>query len=405
VRYGGYAMKPIRVSQLNAYIRRIITADPILANISIIGEVSNFKLHSSGHVYFSLKDADAKVNCFLPAGVFAALPRGIGDGVCVTATGYVSVYERGGTYSLNVRELSVEGAGNFAEEFELLKKKLAAEGLFDASRKKPLPPFPRRVALVTSGTGAAVEDMLKIITGKNDFVDILIYPTLVQGPEAAGRISAGIAYINERHQDVDVIITGRGGGSAEELWAFNEERVARAISASEIPVISAVGHETDVTIADFVADARAETPTAAADMAVPDMADIRRDMDGAFALVSDGLAAVTERMSMRMNACALPKLGYMLKARADMSRMRLDGVAAQMRAGAMSRVERAERCAELANERLAASDPGRIMAMGYAALMSGGRHIASAAELCAVDEVTALMADGQARLRVLGNAD
>ncbi|MDR0519324.1 MAG: exodeoxyribonuclease VII large subunit [Clostridiales Family XIII bacterium] len=394
-------MKPIRVSQLNAYIRRILTADPILANISIIGEVSNFKRHTSGHVYFSLKDAGAKVNCFLPSGVFASLPRGIGDGVSVTATGYISVYEKGGTYSLNIREIAPEGAGSLAVEFEKLKSRLAEEGLFDASRKKPLPVFPYKVALVTSGTGAAVEDMIKIITRKNDFVDILIYPTLVQGPEAAARISEGLAYINERFPEVDIIITGRGGGSAEELWAFNEERVARAISASEIPVISAVGHETDVTIADFVADVRAETPTAAADMAVPDMADIRRSVDGAFSYLANSLAALTEHMRMRMDACAMPKLGYMLNARVDMSRLKLEGAAATMRSDALSRVERAERRAELAHEKLTASDPGRIMSMGYAALTSGGKHISSASELHTGDEVTARMKDGTAEMRVL----
>jgi len=393
-------MKPVRVSQLNAYISRIVSADSVLSNISVIGEISNFKHHSNGHVYFSLKDAAAKINCFLPGGVFAALPYEIGDGIEVTVSGYINVYEKGGTYSLNIRELTVEGAGNLAAAYEKLKEKLAAEGLFDVSRKQPLPAFPRTVAIVTSGTGAAIEDMLKIITAKNTFVNILVYPTLVQGPNAAAQIAAGIAYINEAYPGTDVMITGRGGGSVEELWAFNEETVARAIFASDIPVISAVGHETDVTIADFVADRRAETPTAAADMAVPDIRDIRRRMDDTLSLMADGLTGKTDRMRMRIDACALPRLGDMLLGRIALSRANAKGVAAAMRFDMNALIERGSRSAERFHERLRASDPGRILSMGYAALLSGGKNINSVAELSPGDKVTALMTDGSAKLTV-----
>ncbi|MDR3225714.1 MAG: exodeoxyribonuclease VII large subunit [Clostridiales Family XIII bacterium] len=395
-------MKPVRVSQLNAYIHRVVSADPVLSNISVIGEISNFKHHNNGHVYFSLKDATAKVNCFLPGGVFAALPYEIGDDIEVTASGYINVYEKGGTYSLNIRELTMEGAGNLAAAFEKLKEKLTAEGLFDPSRKKPLPAFPHTVAIVTSGTGAAIEDMLKIITAKNAFVDILIYPTLVQGPGAAAQIAAGIAYINEAYPRTDVIITGRGGGSVEELWAFNEETVARAIFASAIPVISAVGHETDVTIADFVADRRAETPTAAADMAVPDMRDVRRWMDHMLSLMTDNLSAKTDRMKMRIDACALPRLGDMLLGKVNLSRAEAERAAAAMQSDVNAIIERGARSAELFNERLRASDPARIMSMGYAALLSGEKNIRSVADLSPGDKITARMADGSAELTVEG---
>ena len=265
------AIKPVSVSQLNGYIKRILQTDPLLGNVSVVGEVSNLKYHGSGHVYFTLKDANSKISCFLPHDRAEALRYELSEGMEITASGYIYLYERGGSYSLNIRDIEVAGLGNLAIAFEKLKSKLEAEGLFDPAKKKAIPSFPEKIAVVTSETGAAVRDILKIIKNRNNYVDVLIYPVLVQGPAAAGEIAAAINHINEKWPDTDTIITGRGGGSMEELWAFNEEIVARAIYASAIPVISAVGHETDFTIADFVADRRAETPTAAAHMAVPDI--------------------------------------------------------------------------------------------------------------------------------------
>jgi exodeoxyribonuclease VII large subunit len=395
-------LKPIRVSRLNAYIRRILSSDPVLMNVSVIGEITNFKRHSSGHVYFSLRDENAKVNCFLPSDVYASLPMNIGDGREATATGRVDVYERGGTYSLYIRELALEGAGGLAAAFEEQKRRLMEEGLFDPAAKKLLPAFPLTIALVTSATGAAVEDMLKIIQAKNDVVDILIYSTLVQGPDAAAQIAGGVGYVNERYPQTDVMIVGRGGGSAEELWAFNEEAVARAIFASEIPVISAVGHETDVTIADFVADARAETPSAAAEMAVPDIAEIRAGMDDAYHTAREGFSALLTHMRLRMDACAMPRLGAMLGDRIGMWDARAAGAFASVRAGAEAAVREGQGAAGSAYARLRASDPARIMSMGYAALMKDGRPLRSAAELNAGDAVTARFADGAANLTVDG---
>jgi exodeoxyribonuclease VII large subunit len=269
------AMKPVRVSQLNGYIKRILQSDPLLGNLSVIGEVSNIKYHETGHVYFSMKDENSKINCFLPSDKAAALRYEIADGMEITAMGYIYIYEKGGTYSLNIRDIEVTGQGDLSIAFDKLKEKLLKEGLFDTKYKKPLPKFPDKIALVTSGSGAALKDMLKIIKSRNNIVDILIYPVLVQGAGAAQDISNAINEINEKFPEVDIIITGRGGGSVEELWAFNEEIVARSIFGSKIPVISAVGHETDVTIADFAADVRAETPTAAAQLAAPDTSELK----------------------------------------------------------------------------------------------------------------------------------
>ena len=268
-------LKPVKVSQLNNYIKRILQSDPILGSVSVIGEISNLKFHNSGHVYFSLKDEKSRINCFLAADNVDAVEDMLVEGNEVTARGYIYLYERGGSYSLNVRTMESAGRGDLAAAFEKLKAKLEKEGIFDPAHKKVLPFFPQKVAVVTSPTGAAVRDIVKIITGRNDCVDIVIYPVLVQGPYAAEEIAHAIKDINENHSDVDIIITGRGGGSMEELWAFNEECVARSIYGSDIPVISAVGHETDFTISDFAADRRAETPTAAAQMAVPDTKELR----------------------------------------------------------------------------------------------------------------------------------
>ncbi|MDR1495887.1 MAG: exodeoxyribonuclease VII large subunit [Clostridiales Family XIII bacterium] len=395
-------MKPIRVSQLNSYIRRVLSSDPVLSAVSVVGEISNFKRHGGGHVYFSLRDADSKVNCFLPSDVYEALPRGIGDGDEATATGRIDVYERGGYYSLYVRELAFQGAGGLAAAFEKQKAKLLAEGLFDPARKKPLPVFPLTVALVTSDTGAAVRDMLKIITSKNDVVDILIYPTLVQGPDAPARIAEGIAFINTNHPETDVVIVGRGGGSAEELWAFNEEIVARAIFASDIPVISAVGHETDVTVADFVADARAETPTAAADMAVPDTESIRAETDALFFSMKDGLSALLEHGRLLTEARRPARLVGMLENRIDLSAAQATATLASFRAAVYAVVSRAKNATTSAYARLVASDPARILSMGYAALTKNGRPILSVTEAAAGDAVAARLADGSLDLTVEG---
>lgn len=264
------AIKPITVAQLNGYVKRILQTDPVLGNVSVQGEVSNLKRHGSGHIYFTLKDETSKINCFLPQDQIRTLRYELAEGLQIVAMGYVSVFERGGTYSLTIRDIEVEGKGNLSIAFEQLKNKLQEEGLFDQRYKKMLPQFPKKVAIITSETGAAVRDIIKVITQRNNIINIIVYPCIVQGPNAAQDISRAIDGVNQRFPDADVIIVGRGGGSMEELWAFNEEVVARSIFLSHIPVISAVGHETDFTIADFVADRRAATPTEAAQLASPE---------------------------------------------------------------------------------------------------------------------------------------
>lgn len=347
------------VSELTEYLKSILDNDRILRNVWIKGEISNFKHHSSGHLYFTLKDQTSSVKTVMfrsKAGGLIFRPE---NGMRVLVRGYVTVFPRDGVYQLYAEELEPDGRGSLHLAFEQLKKRLEAEGLFDKSQKKPLPPFPQRIGLVTSPTGAAIRDLLNVMRRRNPRLHIIIVPVAVQGDEAPNQIAQGIAGINQwarmtEGRRVDVIIAGRGGGSLEDLWAFNTEVVARAIRASSIPVVSAVGHETDVTIADFVADLRAPTPSAAAELVVPDLTEINRTLDSLgqrlfqglrhqFVLKQKRLEAVLQRGGLTRPKDRIYQLSQIvdsldreLKVRAQKAleahQARLGGLAAQLQA-------------------------------------------------------------------------
>lgn len=262
------------VSQINGYVKKILDHNIILNNVWIKGEISNFKHHYSGHLYITLKDEGGVLKAVMFRSSAQTLNFEPGDGMKVLARGRISVYEAGGSYQLYIEEMIPDGVGELYIAYEQLKKQLAEEGLFDETHKKPIPQFPKRVGVVTASTGAAVRDIINVITRRYPMAEIVIYPAQVQGTGAAQSVVRAIEYFNAT-KEVDTLIVGRGGGSIEDLWAFNEEITARAIFASEIPIISAVGHETDFTIADFVADLRAPTPSAAAEIAVPSMIELR----------------------------------------------------------------------------------------------------------------------------------
>ena len=257
------------VSAVNQYIKELIGSDYALNHIYVRGEISNCKYHSSGHIYFTLKDRGGAFACVMFAGQRRGLQFVLKEGMQVIVLGSIGVYERDGKYQLYASEIVKEGTGYLYEQYERLKKKLEAEGLFDRSIKKPLPVFPKKLGIVTASTGAAIQDMIHVSLRRNPYLQLVFYPAKVQGEGAAGTIVQGIRALDK--YGVDVIIIGRGGGSIEDLWAFNEEIVARAIYECRTPLISAVGHETDFTIADFAADLRAPTPSAAAELAVPDV--------------------------------------------------------------------------------------------------------------------------------------
>ncbi len=266
------------VSEANNFIKALLDAVPQLQNICVRGEISNYKRYPSGHHYFTLKDEGGALRCVMFRGMAAGLRFRPENGMKVIAFGRIGVFPRDGAYQLYCSALSAEGAGDLHAAFEQLKAKLDKEGLFDSAHKKPLPRCPRRIALITSPAGAAVHDMLRILNARWPLCKVVLLPVRVQGAEAPPEIAGALRYAN-KWQVADLIITGRGGGSIEDLWAFNDERVARAIYESEIPVISAVGHEPDVTIADFAADVRAATPSNAAELAVPDRQEVKRRLD------------------------------------------------------------------------------------------------------------------------------
>lgn len=256
------------VTEINQYIKNLFMRDRLLSSIYIKGEVSNCKYHTSGHIYFTLKDAQGQLACVMFAGQRKGLTFKLEEGQSVIAYGSVNVYERDGKYQLYASEIVLDGQGILYEKYERLKKQLEEEGLFDQAHKKQIPSFPRKVGIVTASTGAAIQDIVNISRRRNPYVQLVLYPALVQGQGSAQSVAKGIAILDQLW--VDTIIVGRGGGSIEDLWAFNEEIVARAIYQCKTPIISAVGHETDVTIADFVSDLRAPTPSAAAELAVND---------------------------------------------------------------------------------------------------------------------------------------
>ena len=264
----------LTVSELNNLIKTLIDCEPMLNKVCVRGELSNYKIYPSGHHYFTLKDSESSLRCVIFKSSASKLRFRPESGMGVTAFGRVSVFSRDGAYQLYCTDLIPEGTGDLQIAFEQLKAKLASEGLFDPEHKKQLPPFPKKIAVITSSAGAAVHDMIRILGKRWPMTKVILLPVRVQGVEAPPEIAGAIRYAN-KHKIADIIITGRGGGSIEDLWAFNDERVARAIYDSELPVISAVGHEPDVTISDYVADVRASTPSNAAEVAVPNAADMR----------------------------------------------------------------------------------------------------------------------------------
>ncbi len=284
------AQTVLTITQLNEYIRGKLDSDPMLSQVAVRGEISNYKLYPSGHHYFTLKDETGALKCVMFKGNAFRLRFRPENGMKVIAMGKVSVYPRDGAYQLYCTAMVMDGVGDLYAAFEQLKKKLESQGLFDPAHKKPLPRYPGTIGIVTSSAGAAVHDMLRILRKRYPLVKVRLLPVRVQGTEAPGEIAAAIDYAN-RYRLADLLIVGRGGGSIEDLWAFNDERVAYAIYRSEIPVISAVGHEPDVTIADFVADLRAATPSNGAELAVPDQDALRQNLDA----MSSAMAAALNR--------------------------------------------------------------------------------------------------------------
>ena len=372
------ARRPISVYQLNQYIKRSIETDPVLRDVAVHGEISRITFQKNGYVYFDLKDERSSVSC----AIWSDIPDKdkLASGKEVTVYGRLSVYDVRGTYTIAVNGLDLAGEGDLAIAFAKLKKKLAAEGLFDPAVKKPIPSFPKHVGVVTASTGAAIRDIMRIITDRNDYVDIHLFPVAVQGPQAAGEIAAAIDRADRDFPWLDVLIVGRGGGSEEDLAAFSEEIVARSIFACRIPVISAVGHESDIAISDFVADIRAATPTDAANIAVPDTHLIRDELDRIAERMRIDLGRHLAAGENRMQACSMDLLGQILRDRIRMREERADAL--------MGRLE--------------ALDPRHTLERGYAMVQSGeGEILTGTGNMQAGDEIRLIMKDGTADAQVL----
>ena len=322
-------VQPITVSELNAHIKGLLDGDMLLGSLAVRGELSNYKVYSSGHHYFTLKDAESSLKCVMFRSSASRIRFRPENGMGVTAVGSVSVYPRDGVYQLYCTELIPTGMGDLYLAFEQLKARLSSEGLFDPSHKQPLPAFPKRIAVITSGSGAAVRDIIRVLDHRWPDAEVVILPVRVQGVEAPPEIVGAIRYAN-RFRVGDLIITGRGGGSMEDLWAFNDERVARAIYQSELPVISAVGHEPDVTIADFVADLRAATPSNAAELAVPDQADVRETLNGFRSRFEHALRRQLAEGASRLKDLSGRKVLASPTAYLDFKRMELDHLQGRM---------------------------------------------------------------------------
>ena len=383
------------VTELNQFIKDLLDNVPPLTDLLLRGEISNYKMYPSGHHYFTLKDGQCAVKCVLFKGSAMKLRFRPENGMQVIASGRISVYPRDGAYQLYCTGLSPDGVGDLSVAYEQLKEKLRLEGLFDEAHKKPLPPYPQRIAIVTSPAGAAIHDMIRILRRRYPIAKVLLLPVRVQGTEAPAEIAGAIRYAN-RHQLADVLITGRGGGSLEDLWAFNDERVARAIYDSEIPVISAVGHEPDVAISDFVADRRASTPSNAAEIAVPDMAELLRWLDGAEMRMARGVKRQLGAARERLDTLAQKRVLTDPMALVADKGMQLDHVQHRLAAAMRAVTDRENgRFAALAAS-LDALSPLRVLGRGYAlAQTEDGTVLRSAAQTAAGERIRVRLAQGQ----------
>ena len=388
------------VSEVNGLIKDLIDGTPQLSGLYIRGELSNYKIYPSGHHYFTLKDGQSALRCVMFKSSAMKLRFRPENGMQAVVFGRISVFPRDGAYQLYCTQLSPDGVGDLYVAFEQLKQKLQQEGLFDPAHKKPLPPYPQRIAIVTSGAGAAVHDMIRILRRRYPIAKVLLLPVRVQGAEAPPEIVGAIRYAN-RWKLGDVLITGRGGGSMEDLWAFNNERVARAIYASEIPVISAVGHEPDVTISDYVADRRASTPSNAAEIAVPDMAELLRYLRGTENGMAQSVLHRLEREERRLKALAEKRVLTDPLAFVQDRRLQLDYMQDKMTSAARTHWDREARRFAGTVAKLDALSPLKVLGRGYAmARTEEGGILRSSAQVRPGDRIELRLAQGSLGCRV-----
>ena len=396
----GDGMAVHSVSDVNRYLKDLLAREPLLSGLSVRGEISNFKQYPSGHCYFTLKDANSALKCVMfrsRAQYLRFLPQ---NGMQVVAGGTISVYERDGVYQLYVDSLMPEGTGDLALAFEQLKKKLSAEGLFDQSRKQPLPAFPKKIGVVTSPAGAVLRDIYRVSKRRWPSVQLVLYPVQVQGEGAAEQIARGIDFFAEEYA-VDVIIAGRGGGSMEDLWAFNEEPVVRAIAACPVPLISAVGHETDFTLADFAADVRAATPSQAAELAVPDRAEVKRQVENLTSQLTRQMRREIDLRRQRLDHVLQSRVMRQPQSMLAERRQRLDFLLAGLQNTAKQELQNKSHGLKLLLNRLAAINPAAVLGRGYGIVTKQDKLVSSINAVEIDDEIQLSLTDGSLKARVL----
>lgn len=394
--------KPVlTVTQINEYIRSKMDSDPNLSDVVVHGEISNYKMYPSGHHYFTLKDEGGALRCVMFKGNAMRLRFRPENGMKVIAMGKISVFPRDGAYQLYCTAMTMDGVGDLHAAFEQLKAKLHAQGLFDPSHKKPIPRYPGVIGIITSSAGAALHDMLRILRQRYPMTRVVLLPVRVQGVEAPGEIAAAIGYAN-RHRLADVLIVGRGGGSIEDLWAFNDERVAYAIYESVIPVISAVGHEPDVTISDYVADLRAATPSNAAELVVPDQDSLRQILDAMTASMATCVNRQLKSARIQLQALsASPGLqspmGYL-----QQRRKMLQMLSNQLAANQSRQISLKKQCFIGCTSKLDALSPLKVLTRGYAMTQhEDGQVIRSVSQVAVNDRINVRLGDGSVTAEVL----
>ena len=385
----------LSITQINEYIRTVMDNDALLTGVAVRGEISNYKVYPSGHHYFTLKDEGAALKCVMFRSSAVRLKFRPDNGMKIIAMGKISVYPRDGAYQLYCTTMAMDGVGDLHAAFEQLKTKLAAQGLFDTAHKKPLPRFPGTIGIVTSSAGAAIHDMLRILRKRYPLTEVRLLPVRVQGSEAPAEIAAAIRYAN-RYKLADILIVGRGGGSIEDLWAFNDERVAYAIYDSQIPVISAVGHEPDVTISDFVADLRAATPSNAAELAVPDQDALRQTLDSMAAATATALQrqlkAARRQLDILSGCAALQDPAFSLEQR----RTALSNLFNRMISLQNQTISRHKQRFMTNTAKLEAMSPLKVMTRGYAILQTQSREVVrSVADTFPGQQISVMLNDGE----------
>ena len=386
--------KVFSVTQINTYIKRMFQSDYALRRISIKGQVSNCKYHSSGHIYFSLKDEGSQISCVMFANArYDGLKFELEDGQEVVVDGNISVYERGGSYQLYAQEIRLNGIGELYVAYEMLKQKLYEEGLFDHEKKKPIPKNPKKIGVVTARTGAAIHDIISTAKRRNPYVQLILYPAKVQGDGASDTIVAGIKALDQ--YGVDIIIVGRGGGSIEDLWAFNEEKVARAIYEAQTPIISGTGHEVDTTIADYAADLRAATPTAACELAVPDIREVMEGIINREYTLRTLLKQVVRRYQMKLQQYQITIANFDPRFQLQEQKMHLAELEEQIHAVMKNKMTDYQHKLELYTKELHGLSPTAKLINGFGYIEgSNGEPVTSVKKVMEGDQISLTISDG-----------